>query len=76
MMREVNARVKPGSKKGPLVQTSLTGELLVYVREPAVEGRANKAVVELLAKYFEVPKSHIQIISGHKSKQKRFKIQN
>ena len=75
-MREVNVRVKPGSKKGPLVQTSLTGELLVYVREPAIDGRANKAVTELLAKYFEVPKSHVQLVSGHKSKQKRFEIQN
>lgn len=69
-MKTIIVRVKPGSKKGPLVQTSLTGELLVYVREPAVEGKANEAVVELLAKYFEVPKSHVQIISGHKSRQK------
>ncbi len=75
-MREVDVRVKPGSKKEPLVQTSLTGELLVYVREPAIDGKANKAVVKLLAKYFEVPKSHVQLISGHKSKQKRFEIQN
>ena len=67
-------RVKPGSKKGPLVQTSLTGELLVYIREPAIDGKANKAVAELLAKYFEVPKSHVQLISGHKSKTKCFEI--
>ena len=73
---KVSVRVKPGSKKGPLVQTSLTGELLVFVREPAVEGRANKAVTELLAKYFEVPKNHVQIISGHKPKLKRFEIQS
>ena len=71
---KIVVRVKPGSKKGPLVQTSLTGELLVYVREPAVEGRANKAVVELLAKYFEVPKSHVQLISGHTSRHKKFII--
>lgn len=73
-MQKVTVRVKPRSKKGPLVQTSLTGELLVYVREPSVEGKANKAVTELLAKYFEVPKSHVLIISGHKSKLKRFEI--
>lgn len=57
-----------------MVQASLTGELLVYVREPAVEGKANVAVIELLAKYFNIPKSSIQLISGHKSKLKRFEI--
>lgn len=35
-MKKVIIKVKPGSKKGAFVQTSLTGELLVYVREPAV----------------------------------------
>ena len=75
-MNKITVRVKPGSKKGPLVQTSLSGELLVFVRGPAVDGRANKAVIEILAKYFEVPKSHVQLISGHKSRLKHFKIIN
>lgn len=74
-MSEVRVRVKPGSKKGSLVQTSLNGELVVYVREPAVEGKANKAVAELLADYYGVPKSNIQIVSGHKSRLKRFQVQ-
>lgn len=75
-MSKVSVQVKPGSKKGPAIQASLTGELLVYVREPAIDGKANKAVAKLLAEYFDVPKSHVQIISGHKSKLKRFEIQN
>lgn len=75
-MKEINVQVKPGSKKGPLVQTSLTGELLVFVREPAVEGKANKAVTDLLAKYFEVPKSQVQLVAGRTSRHKRFKISN
>lgn len=75
-MKTITVRVKPGSKKGDAVQTSLSGELLVFVREPAVEGKANKAVTELLAKYFEVPGSHVQLISGHKSRLKRFEIDN
>lgn len=73
-MQNIEVTVKPGSKKGPLVQPSLTGELLVYVREPAIEGKANRAVVELLADYFGVPKSKVQMISGITSRHKRFKI--
>jgi uncharacterized protein len=67
-------RVKPASKKGPLVQTALDGSLLVYVREPAVDGKANIAVAELLASYFEVSKSRIQMVSGRTSRTKYFQI--
>lgn len=67
---KVRVEVKSGSKKGPLVQPSLTGELLVYVREPAVEGKANKAIIELLAKYYAVSKSCVEISSGHTSRYK------
>ena len=70
----VTVRVKPGSKKGPLVQPALDGSLLVYVREPAVEGKANRAVAELLAEYYGVPKSKVQMVLGYKSKIKHFEI--
>jgi hypothetical protein len=64
----VEIRVKQGSKKGPLVQPALDGSLLVFVREPAVDGKANKAVTELLADYFILPKSQVQMVSGYKSR--------
>lgn len=70
----VDVSVKPSSKKGPLVQPSLDGSLLVYVREPAVDGKANQAVVRELAKYFDVSKNRVKIISGLTSRQKRFLI--
>ncbi len=72
MIVEVN--VKPGSKKGPLIQPGLDGSLLVFVSEPAIDGRANQAVVKLLSKYYEVSKSKVQIVSGLTSKNKRFLI--
>jgi uncharacterized protein YggU (UPF0235/DUF167 family) len=52
------------------VQPSLTGELLVYVREPAVDGKANAAVIKLLADYYNVPKSCISIARGRTSRAK------
>ncbi len=73
-MKFVDVRVKPGSKKGPLVQPALDGSLLVYVREPAVDGKANQAVIELLAKYFETAKTNVQMVSGRTSRTKHFKI--
>lgn len=71
---KITVRVKPGSKKGQLVQPALDGSLLVFVREPAVEGRANKAVVEILGDYYGVPKRSVRLISGRTSKTKRFEI--
>lgn len=73
-MKNVTVRVKPGSKKGPAVQLSLDGSLLVYVREPAMEGKANAAVIKLLADYYSVPKTSVQMISGYSSQTKHFKI--
>ena len=72
---KVEVKVKPGSKKGPLVQPSLTGELLVFLREPAIEGKANKALIKLLAEYYDVPKTSVEITGGRKSRHKIVKIE-
>ncbi len=67
-------RVKPGSHKGPLVETGADGVLTVYVRERAVDGKANEAVVRVLAQHFDVPRSRVTLASGATSRIKRFRI--
>lgn len=62
--------IKPYSKKGPLVEARADGSLVVYVREPATEGKANTALVELLSAYFGVPKTAVTILRGHTSRHK------
>lgn len=47
-----------------------TREVKVYVTVAAEDGKANKAVIELLAKELRVPKTSIQIIKGLKSRDK------
>jgi len=74
MAEVVAVRVKPGSKKGPLVEAGPDGELTIYVRERAVEGKANDAVVALLAKHLGVPRSRVELASGATSRMKRFRI--
>ncbi|WP_019932932.1 DUF167 family protein [Nocardia sp. BMG111209] len=66
--------VKPNSSKGPLVQTAADGTLQVYVRAPAVEGKANRAAAEALARHFRVPKSAVRLTGGATSRFKRFEI--
>ncbi len=40
----------------------------IYVKEPPDKGKANKAVIKFLSKYFDVPSSSFSIVKGHKSK--------
>lgn len=62
--------IKPNSTKGPLIEPQDDGSLVVYIREIASDGMANEALIKLLAKYFDVPKTHIEIIRGHSSRHK------
>lgn len=73
----VTVRVKPGSRKGPLVEATATPEgetLTVFVQQRAVDGQANTAVIQLLAKHFDVPKSTIEIVRGHTSRLKVVRV--
>jgi len=74
MVDVISVRVKPGSRKGPLVETAVDDELTVYVRQPAVEGKANEAVVRLLAKHLGVAPSRLVLVSGATSWVKRFRV--
>ncbi|MBI2031873.1 MAG: DUF167 domain-containing protein [Candidatus Levybacteria bacterium] len=65
--------VHPNSKK-PRIEKDLLDTLHVYVNQPPLEGRANKAVAESLAEYFKVKRNCVKLLSGEKSKNKLFDI--
>lgn len=67
--------VKPGSKKGDLVVPDSESQLTVYLRARAIEGRANEALVILLARHFQVKRWQVKIVSGAKSRKKIVEIQ-
>lgn len=60
--------------KNPRVVEDKLGILHVYVSEPPLEGRANQAVIESLAKHFNVKKNQVFLVSGDKNKNKIFQI--
>lgn len=73
----IHAKIKPGSKKGPLVlerEENNKRFFEVFVREPAVEGKATKAAGELLAKHFSLPKTNVRLKTGQTSRFKTFEI--
>lgn len=73
---ELTVRVKPGSRKGPLVEPSEdpAAALTVFVRERAVDGAANAGVIQALAAHFEVPRRDVMIVRGATSRIKRVRI--
>ncbi len=66
----ITLTIKPNSKKAPLIEPQEDGSLVVYIREIAADGKANEALIKLLAKHYDVAKSRITIVRGHTSRHK------
>ncbi|MNL55835.1 hypothetical protein D3C87_1792770 [compost metagenome] len=58
------------------LETNAAGECHLKIRVTAIpeKGKANKALIELLAKSLSVPKSSIAVISGDTARQKILRI--
>lgn len=69
---KIQVKVKPSSRTE---EVSQEGEsFIVKVKEPPREGKANQAVIKLLAEHFGVPQSQVRILSGFRSKNKVIEI--
>ena len=66
-------RVIPKAKKNSIEKFG--DGLKVRLSAPAIEGKANKALIEVLAIYFNVKKSKVNILTGRKSRDKVIKIE-
>ena len=68
----ISIKVVANAKKEEVIQEE--GKLRVKVNAPAVDGKANKAVLKILAKYFKVRPRKITIIKGEKNKDKLIEV--
>jgi len=71
----ISVRVVPRASKSEIVGMH-EGVLKVRIASPPVDGAANAELVKVLAKYFGVTRSMVEIVSGETSKSKRVKIAN
>jgi uncharacterized protein (TIGR00251 family) len=62
-VRILQLKVKPNSRESTLTQQP-DGAWLAKVKAPPVDGKANAAVIALVAEHFGVPKSAVTIKSG------------
>jgi len=70
---KISVKVKLRSKEEKIEKID-DYNFVVHTKELPVEGRANESITGILADYFNLPKSSINIISGHNSKHKIIEI--
>jgi len=68
----INIRVIPKAKQNKVVVEH--DRLKVYLTAPPVEGKANQALMEILAEHYGVRRSQVKIISGLKGRDKVVEI--
>ena len=70
---EIETRIIPRASRNEIVGIE-NGVARIRVTSPPVDGKANKAVTELLSKQLDVPKKDILIVSGEKSRNKKIRV--
>jgi uncharacterized protein (TIGR00251 family) len=69
----LNIKVIPNASKSEIISCG-DGEWKIKVQTPPEDGKANRVLIQLLAKHFQLPKNRIKIITGEKSHQKIIEI--
>lgn len=68
----IEIKVIPGASKDALKEEN--GLIKVHLRAPAVDGKANAALIKFLAEHYGVKISQIEVIKGLKSRHKIINI--
>jgi uncharacterized protein len=66
-------RVQPRANKDEIAG-EMAGALKVRLQAPALEGRANEALIEFLAELLKTSKGAVRILSGERSRMKRLEL--
>jgi uncharacterized protein len=68
-MPKYQITVKPGNSQEKIVATD-DQKLIVYLRTKPHDGEANSALIKILAKHLNIPKTSLKITRGQKSRTK------
>ena len=73
-MRTLKLKVKPGSREESLVEQA-DGTWLARVKAPPVDGKANAALIALVAAHFGLRKAQVTIKSGAAGRMKLVQLE-
>jgi uncharacterized protein len=74
-MRTLRLKVKPGAREESLVELA-DGSWVACVKAPPVDGKANAAVIALVARHFGLRKAQVSIRSGLSGRLKRVQLED
>ncbi|MDD5738817.1 MAG: DUF167 domain-containing protein [Candidatus Pacebacteria bacterium] len=66
---KVNIKVKTKAKQEKVVEMG-NNNFEVHVKQLPEQGKANIAVIKILAKYFKIPQNNIKILAGKTNSRK------
>jgi uncharacterized protein (TIGR00251 family) len=75
LMRTLRVKVKPGSREEDLTLLA-DGSWLARVKAPPVDGKANHALITLIAAHFGVRKAQVNIKSGAGGRMKLVQLED
>jgi len=70
---DIKVRVVPRSSRNQIIGVE-DGIFKIKLTAPPVDGKANKALIEFLAKKLGLAKGSVEIVSGERSRQKSIRI--
>ncbi len=69
----LSVRIQPRASKNEIARME-NGTIKIRLTAPPVDGAANEALIRFLADALSVPKSQVNIVSGHTSRDKIVRI--
>ena len=72
---KIIVKAKPGARENKVEKVD-EANYIVHIKEPPIDGRANAALIKLLAEYFDISPSLIEIVSGYMARVKVVEINN
>ncbi len=72
---KLRVRVKPGSRKAPLIEQGADGILTVHVAAKPVGGAANEELVAAIAKHVGARRADVRISAGESARVKTVTIE-
>lgn len=72
-MNIIRVKAFPDSKKAAIEEVA-EKTLRIFIREPAQENQANRAVIRAVANHYDIPENKLRMISGHRGLNKMIQV--
>ncbi|PIQ67308.1 hypothetical protein COY25_03570 [Candidatus Uhrbacteria bacterium CG_4_10_14_0_2_um_filter_41_7] len=72
----LTVEVKPNSKETKFLSWRDSSTVLINIKDPAIDGKANRALIKYLSKQLKIPQTYIEIKRGQNGRTKHVILPN